>query len=288
MTEATLPRTIRVAHSPDADDAFMFWAMASGKIDTGGRRYVHELADIESLNRRALAGELEVTAVSLHAFAYLADRYALLAHGASIGDRYGPRIVAREPAPRNARQALAGRLVAVPGELTTAFLTLRLYQPEARHVVVPFDQIEDFVAAGQADAGLLIHEGQLTFADHGLHLWVDMGEWWHQETRLPLPLGGNVVRRDLGDELMHAIARDLKASIEYGLAHRADALRHAQSFSRGLDAERTDRFVGMYVNAYTVDYGATGRRAVTELLARAHAAGIIPHPVALAFITADS
>jgi len=288
MTEATLPRTIRVAHSPDADDAFMFWAMASGKIDTGGRRYVHELSDIESLNRRALAGELEVTAVSLHAFAYLADRYALLAHGASIGDRYGPRIVAREPAPRNARQALAGRLVAVPGELTTAFLTLRLYQPEARHVVVPFDQIEDFVAAGQADAGLLIHEGQLTFADHGLHLWVDMGEWWHQETRLPLPLGGNVVRRDLGDELMHAIARDLKASIEYGLAHRADALRHAQSFSRGLDAERTDRFVGMYVNAYTVDYGATGRRAVTELLARAHAAGIIPHPVALAFITADS
>jgi 1,4-dihydroxy-6-naphthoate synthase len=285
---ATAPRTIHVAHSPDADDAFMFWAMASGKIDTGGRRYVHELGDIESLNRRALAGELEVTAVSLHAYAYLADRYALLAHGASIGDRYGPRIVAREPAPRNARQALAGRLVAVPGELTTAFLTLRLYQPEARHVVVPFDQIEDFVAAGQADAGLLIHEGQLTFANHGLHLWVDMGEWWHQETRLPLPLGGNVVRRDLGDELMHAIARDLKASIEYGLAHRADALRHAQSFSRGLDAERTDRFVGMYVNAYTVDYGATGRRAVTELLARAHAAGIIPHPVALAFITADS
>ena len=281
-------RTIHLAHSPDADDAFMFWAMAQRKIDTAARRYVHELADIETLNRRALAGELEVTAVSLHAYAYLAERYALLAHGASIGDRYGPRIVAREPAPRNARQALAGRLVAVPGELTTAFLTLRLYQPEARHVVVPFDQIEDFVAAGQADAGLLIHEGQLTFADHGLHLWVDMGEWWHQETRLPLPLGGNVVRRDLGDELMHAIARDLKASIEYGLAHRADALRHAQSFSRGLDAERTDRFVGMYVNAYTVDYGATGRRAVTELLARAHAAGIIPHPVALAFITADS
>ena len=283
-----MSRVIRVAHSPDADDAFMFWAMASGKIDTGGRRYVHELADIESLNRRALAGELEVTAVSLHAFAYLADRYALLAHGASIGDRYGPRIVAREPAPRDPRQMLAGRLVAVPGELTTAFLTLRLYQPAARHVVVPFDQIEDWVAAGKADAGLLIHEGQLTFADRGLHLWTDMGEWWHDETRLPLPLGGNVVRRDLGDELMHAIARDLKASIEYGLAHRAEALHHAQAFSRGLDADRTDRFVGMYVNAYTVDYGATGRRAVTELLARAHAAGIIPNPVALAFITADS
>jgi 1,4-dihydroxy-6-naphthoate synthase len=285
---ATSTRTIHVAHSPDADDAFMFWAMAAGKIDTGGRRYVHELGDIESLNQRALAGELEVTAVSLHAYAYLADRYALLAHGASIGDRYGPRIVARQVSPADPRNALSGRLVAVPGELTTAFLTLRLYQPAARHVVVPFDQIEDYVAAGNADAGLLIHEGQLTFADRGLHLWADMGEWWYQETGLPLPLGGNVVRRDLGDELMQAIARDLKASIEYGLAHRAEALRHAQGFSRGLNADRTDRFVGMYVNAYTVDYGAVGRRAVTELLARAHAARIIPTPVALAFITADS
>jgi 1,4-dihydroxy-6-naphthoate synthase len=279
---------IRVAHSPDADDAFMFWAMAAGKIDTEGRHYVHELADIESLNRRALAGELEVTAVSLHAYAYLADRYALLAHGASIGDRYGPRIVAREAAPANPREALAGRLVAVPGELTTAFLTLRLYQPGARHVVVPFDQIEDFVAAGNADAGLLIHEGQLTFADRGLHLWADMGEWWYQETHLPLPLGGNVVRRDLGPDLMQAIARDLKASIEYGLAHRQEALRHAQGFSRGLDPARTDRFVGMYVNAYTVDYGALGRRAVAELLAKAHGAGLIPAPVDLAFVAADS
>ena len=281
-------RTIHVAHSPDADDAFMFWAMAQGKIDTGDRRYVHELGDIESLNRRALAGELEVTAVSLHAYAHLAERYALLAHGASIGDRYGPRIVAREAPPQDPRRALAGRIVAVPGELTTAFLALRLYQPGARHVVVPFDQIEDFVAQGQADAGLLIHEGQLTFADRGLHLWADMGEWWYQETRLPLPLGGNVVRRDLGDELMRAIARDLKASIEYGLAHRSEALRHAQGFSRGLDADRTDRFVGMYVNAYTVDYGPIGRRAVTELLNRAHAARLIPHAVDLAFVAADS
>ena len=279
---------IRVAHSPDADDAFMFWAMAEGRIDTEGRRYAHELGDIESLNRRALAGELEVTAVSLHAYAYLADRYALLAHGASIGDRYGPRIVSREPAPRDPRAALAGRLVAVPGELTTAFLALRLYQPAARHVVVAFDQIEDYVAAGKADAGLLIHEGQLTFGDRGLHLWADMGEWWYQETRLPLPLGGNVVRRDLGAELMRAIARDLKASIEYGLAHRAEALRHAQGFSRGLDAARTDRFVGMYVNAYTVDYGPLGRRAVAELLTRAHAAGLIPAPLDLAFVAADS
>jgi 1,4-dihydroxy-6-naphthoate synthase len=284
------PGIIRVAHSPDADDAFMFWAMAAGKIDTGGRRYVHELGDIESLNRRALAGELEVTAVSLHAYAYLADRYALLAHGASIGDRYGPRIVSRQPPPANPRDSLADRLIAVPGELTTAFLALRLYQPAARHVVVPFDQIEDFVAAGKADAGLLIHEGQLTFGDRGLHLWADMGEWWYQETHLPLPLGGNVVRRDLGADLMRAIARDLKASIEYGLAppHRAEALRYAQGFSRGLDAAQTDRFIGMYVNAYTVDYGPLGRRAVAELLARAHAAKLIPAPVDLAFVAADS
>ena len=284
------PGVIRVAHSPDADDAFMFWAMAAGKIDTEGRRYAHELSDIESLNRRALAGELEVTAVSLHAYAYLADRYALLAHGASIGDRYGPRIVSREPPPvlSDPRGALRDRLVAIPGELTTAFLALRLYQPATRHIVVPFDQIEDFVVAGNADAGLLIHEGQLTYADRGLHLWADMGEWWYQETRMPLPLGGNVVRRDLGEELMRAIARDLKASIEYGLAHRAEALRHAQSYSRGLDEARTDRFVGMYVNAYTVDYGPSGRRAVRELLTRAHQAGIIPAPVDLAFVSADS
>src|SRR5574341_115227 len=211
-------RSIRVAHSPDADDAFMFWALAEGKIDTGDRRYVHELSDIESLNQRALRGELEVTAVSLHAYAYLADRYALLAHGASIGDRYGPRLVGRAPAPADPRGALAGVRVAVPGELTTAFLALRLYQPRAGHIVVPFDRIEDYVAAGNAEVGLLIHEGQLTFAAKGLHLWADLGEWWHGETGLPLPLGGNVVRRDLGDELMRGIARDLKASIEYGLA----------------------------------------------------------------------
>src|SRR5712671_813094 len=201
-------QTIHLAHSPDADDAFMFWALAAGKIDTGDRRYVHELGDIESLNRRALAGELEVTAVSLHAYAYLADRYALLAHGASIGDRYGPRIVARAARPADPRAALGARsvLVAVPGELTTAYLALKLYQPAARHVVVPFDQIEEYVAAGRADAGLLIHEGQLTYADRGLHLWVDLGAWWYDETGLPLPLGGNVVRRDLGDALMRDIA----------------------------------------------------------------------------------
>jgi len=279
-------RTIHLAHSPDADDAFMFWALAAGKIDTDGRRYVHELGDIESLNRRALRGELEVTAVSLHAYAHLAVRYALLAHGASFGDGYGPRIVARAPRPVDPRATLGASAlrIAVPGELTTAFLALKLFQPAARHVVVPFDQIEDHVAAGRADAGLLIHEGQLTFADRGLHLWVDLGEWWRAETGLPLPLGGNVVRRDLGPALMRDIARDLKASIQYGLAHRAEALAHAKGYSRGLDYARTDRFVGMYVNAYTVDYGETGRRAVVELLGRAHRAGLLPGPVEVSFV----
>jgi 1,4-dihydroxy-6-naphthoate synthase len=279
-------RLIHVSHSPDADDAFMFWALATGKIDTGDRRYVHELGDIESLNRRALSGELEVTAVSLHAYAYLSERYALLAHGASIGDGYGPRVVARTPAPTDLRRALAGRTVAVPGELTTAYLALKLYQPDVRHVVVPFDQIEDYVAAGHAEAGLLIHEGQLTFADRGLHLWVDLGEWWDSETGLPLPLGGNVARRDLGAALLGAIARDLKASIEYGLSHRAEALAHAQGFSRGLDPSRIDRFVGMYVNDFTVDLGERGRRAVQELLARGARAGLLPPPMALEFVAA--
>ena len=283
-------RTIRLAHSPDADDAFMFWALATGKIDTGDRRYLHELSDIESLNRRALQGELEVTAVSFHAYAYLADRYALLAHGASFGDGYGPRIVARGPRPTDPRVALgaSGTLIAVPGELTTAFLALKLYQPAVRHVVVPFDRIEDYVADGRAAAGLLIHEGQLTYADRGLHLWADLGEWWRAETGLPLPLGGNVVRRDLGPELMRDIARDLKASIEYGLAHRREGLAHARGYSRGLDDSRTDRFVGMYVNAYTVDCGPTGRRAVNELLARAHQAGLLPGAVDVAFVAAES
>ena len=279
---------IRVAHSPDPDDAFMFWALAKGRIDTGDRRYTHELGDIESLNQRALKGELEVTAVSLHAYAYLADRYALLAHGASIGDGYGPRIVARVPAPADPRAALAGMRVAVPGELTTAFLALRLYQPLITHVVVPFDEIEEYVAAGRAAAGLLIHEGQLTFATHGLHLWTYLGAWWQQETELPLPLGGNVVRRDLGDDLMRCVAGDLKASIEFGLAHRAEALAHAKAYGRGLSDADTDEFVGMYVNAYTVDYGPTGRLAVSTLLDRAFRAGLLPATPDLRFVSATS
>lgn len=278
-----MPR-IRVAHSPDSDDAFMFWALAAGKIDTQDREYEHELDDIESLNQRALAGELEVTAVSFHAYAYLHDRYALLPHGASIGDRYGPRLVARERAPTQVQDALAARLVGVPGERTTATLALRLYQPMVETQIVPFDRIEDAVLAGQVEVGLLIHEGQLTFADRGLFLWEDLGAWWHGETGLPLPLGGNVVRKDLGPDLVKAISRDLRASIVYGLEHRAEALAHAQHYARGMDAARTDTFVGMYVNDYTLDYGPVGRTAVQRLLDEGHRAGILPQRVVAEFV----
>ena len=275
---------IRVAHSPDSDDAFMFYALASGQIDTGSLEYVHELQDIETLNRRALKGELEVTAVSLHAYAHLADRYALLSSGCSMGDGYGPRLVATSPKPADPRAAIKGLRIAVPGTMTTAYLALRLYQPDFEPVVMPFDQIEDAVLRGEVPVGLLIHEGQLTYADLGLHLWDDMGAWWLRETGLPLPLGGNVVRRDLGPVVMAQVARDHKASIEFSLAHRKQALAHAKQYNRGISDERTDTFVGMYVNQWTVDYGDRGRRAVQLLLDRGHEAGIIPHRVAVEFI----
>ncbi|MEP6572489.1 MAG: MqnA/MqnD/SBP family protein [Gemmatimonadota bacterium] len=278
------PVTIHVAHSPDSDDAFMFYALAEGKIDTGDLRYVHELSDIESLNRRALSGDLEVTAVSIHAYAHIHERYALLNSGSSMGDRYGPRLVSRAPAPADPRSAIRGKRIAVPGTLTTAYLALRLYQPEFIAVVVAFDQIENAVQRGTVDAGLLIHEGQLTYADDGLHLWADMGEWWFSETGLPLPLGGNVVRRDLGDAVVAQVARDLKASIVYALEHRAPALAHAKQFNRGIGDERTDTFVGMYVNEWTVDYGDRGRLAVQTLLDRAFEATIIPQRVVVDFV----
>ncbi len=279
-----MPRTIHVAHSPDSDDAFMFYALAEGKIDTGDLRYAHELSDIESLNRRALSGELEVTAVSIHAYAYLADRYALLNSGSSMGDRYGPRLVSTSARPADPRAAARGRRIAIPGTLTTAYLALKLFQPEFEAVVVPFDQIEDAVLEGTVDLGLLIHEGQLTYHERGLHLWTDLGEWWYGETGLPLPLGGNVVRRDLGPAVVAQVARDLKDSIVYALEHRRPALEHAKQFNRGIGDEKTDRFVGMYVNEWTVDYGDRGREAVRELLRRGHAAGIIPHPVQVEFV----
>jgi 1,4-dihydroxy-6-naphthoate synthase len=274
-------RTIHVAHSPDSDDAFMFYALAEGKIDTGDLRYVHELQDIESLNQRALRGELEVTAVSIHAYAYLADKYALLPHGASMGDQYGPRLVAREPM---SRADVRGKRVAIPGPLTSAFLALRLYEPDFIPVPTPFDVIEDAVEQGDVDLGLLIHEGQLTFADRGLHLVADMGEWWFTETRLPLPLGGNVVRKDLGASLTRDISRHLRASIAYGLQHRKGALDHAMQYARGLERSRADTFVGMYVNDWTLDYGDRGRQAVRLFLQRGHEAGLIPRRVDVEFV----
>ncbi len=277
--------TIHLAHSPDSDDAFMFYALAAGKIPTGDREYVHELQDIETLNQRALQSELDVTAVSIHAYAYLTDAYALLPHGSSMGDRYGPCLVATRPIEGGASEAVRGTRVAIPGALTTAALALRLFQPEFEPVVTPFDKIEDAVRDGSVDAGLLIHEGQLTYGDMGLHLWLDTGAWWHEETGLPLPLGGNAIRRDLGEDLLPLVSADLRASIVYGLEHREDALAHAMQYARGLDPAEADRFVGMYVNDYTVDYGHDGRRAVQLLLDRGAEAGIIPHRVNVTFVT---
>ncbi len=277
-----MKRLITVGHSPDPDDAFMFFALAHDKLDTGDLAFRHELQDIETLNRRALRGELEVTAVSIHAYAHLLDKYALLPSGCSMGDRYGPMVVARRPLRveelRNAR-------VAVPGTLTTAFLTLRLLVPgELRYEVVPFDRILGEVAAGRYDAGLIIHEGQLTFQNQGLHLVTDLGVWWQERTGLPLPLGGNVVRRDLGDETMRAISRLLKESIRYALAHRDDALAYALRYARDMDKSLADRFVGMYVNDWTLDYGPRGREAVRRLLDEGHHAGIIPHRPEVEFV----
>ncbi len=278
------PTTLRVAHSPDSDDAFMFYALATGAIDTGDLRYQHELSDIESLNQRARRGELDISAVSIHAYAYLANDYALLSSGSSMGDGYGPRLVGTTAAPDNPQQAARGRRIAVPGLLTTACLALRLWQPTFEAVVMPFDTIEAAVHSGEADLGLLIHEGQLTYADDGLHLWADMGAWWLSETGLPLPLGGNIVRRDLGAQVIEQVSRDLRASIVHALEHRAEALAHARQYNRGISDERTDTFVGMYVNDWTVDYGPRGREAVQLLLDRAADAGIIPDRIVVDFV----
>jgi 1,4-dihydroxy-6-naphthoate synthase len=277
-----MARTIRVAHSPDSDDAFMFYALAAGKIDTGDLRFEHELQDIESLNRRALAGELEVTAVSIHAYAYLSARYALLSHGASMGEGYGPRIVARK---KLRIKDLSGMRVAIPGTMTSAWLALKMYVPDVEHEVVPFDRIIEHVASGKAEAGLIIHEGQLTYQDAGLRLIKDLGEWWAYTTRgLPLPLGGNVIRRDLGDELMVRVSRLLRKSIAYSLEHRKAALDHAMQYGRGLTKEQADEFVGMYVNQRTLDYGEDGRRAVQLFLNRGFEAGLIPRKVRVDFV----
>jgi 1,4-dihydroxy-6-naphthoate synthase len=273
---------ITVGHSPDPDDAFMFYALAHDKIDTGGLQFRHELQDIETLNRRALRGELEVTAVSLHAYAHLLDKYALLPTGCSMGDRYGPMVVARRPLGVGDLRSVR---VAVPGTLTTAFLALRLLLPDGfDHEVVPFDEIIPAVASGRFEAGLIIHEGQLTFQNQGLKLVVDLGVWWQDKTGLPLPLGGNVVRRDLGPDVIRQISRLLKESIRYALDHRSEALDYALRYARDMDKSLADRFVGMYVNEWTLDYGPRGREAVRRLLDEGHKAGVIPEPVAVEFV----
>lgn len=275
------PIQITVGHSPDPDDAFMFYALAHDKIDTGRFRFRHELQDIETLNRRALRGELEVTAVSLHAYAYLADQYALLPSGCSMGDMYGPMVVARRTFTHD---ELSKVTIAVPGTMTTAFLALRLFLPGGfPYEVVPFDQIIPAVAESKFDAGLIIHEGQLTFQNQGLQRIVDLGVWWQERTGLPLPLGGNVVRRDLGSEAIREISLLLKQSIQYSLDHRPEALAYALQFARDMNMDLADRFVGMYVNQWTLDYGPRGRDAVRQLLDEGHRAGVIPHPVNIEF-----
>jgi 1,4-dihydroxy-6-naphthoate synthase len=271
---------IAIAHSPDSDDAFMFYGLASGKVATGDLEIEHVLSDIESLNHAASEGRYEISAISFHAYTHLADRYMLLPHGASMGDRYGPVVVAREPLPAS----LEGVTVAVPGELTTAFLVLRMYNRDVQHVVMPFDQIQEAVHEGRVQAGLIIHEGQLTYATEGLHKVVDFGEWWADRTGgLPLPLGGNIIRRDLGPDMIAKVSKMLHDSIAYALSHRAEAVEYALQFGRGLDRAKTDRFVGMYVNDLTLAYGDRGRRGLERLMTDAFERGLIPQRVPVEF-----
>ena len=275
-----MPQRITVAHSPDSDDAFMFYGLASGAVDTHGIEVDQVLADIETLNRAAFDGKYEVTAVSFHAYAHLVDKYALLPHGASMGDNYGPIVVARQDGAREVK----GRKIAIPGTLTTAYLALQLYEKDFTHVVVPFDEIEQFVLDGKADAGLLIHEGQLTYSENGLRKIVDLGEWWSARTGgLPLPLGGNIIRRDLGPAMIAKVSKLLHDSIAYALSHRKDAVDYAQQFGRGLDKARTDTFVGMYVNDLTLGYGERGRQGVERLMTEAFEQGLIPQRVPVEF-----
>ena len=282
MTTATETRTITVAHSPDSDDAFMFYGLATDKIDTGDLRFTHVLKDIQTLNEEAMRGTFDVTAISFHAYAYIADRYALLPHGASIGDNYGPIVVAREPL---RAEDLSSVKVAIPGKLTSAYLALRIFNPSFEYEVIPFDEIIAAVQAGRCDAGLLIHEGQLFYQRLGLHKVIDLGEWWHERTGgLPLPMGGNAIRRELGGDLMRRVSGHLRESIRYSLDHRAEALSYAMQFARDMDPELADRFVGMWVNDLTLDYTERGREAVRRLLTEGFERGIIPRLVEVEFI----
>jgi 1,4-dihydroxy-6-naphthoate synthase len=281
MTPTIATRTISVAHSPDSDDAFMFYGLATNKLNTGDLQFTHVLRDIQTLNEEAQREVHDVTAISFHAYAYVAEKYALLPHGASIGDNYGPIVVAREPATKDDLSALK---VAIPGLLTSAFLALRICNGDFQYEVMPFDEIIDAVQDGRCDAGLLIHEGQLFYQSIGLHKIVDLGEWWHARTGLPLPMGGNAIRRSLGPETMARVSQYLRESIEYSLSHREDALEYAMQFARDMEPALADRFVSMWVNDLTLDYGDRGREAVRRLLEEGVERGIIPHRVEVEFV----
>ncbi len=274
-------RTISVAHSPDSDDAFMFYGLATHKLDTGNLKFEHTLQDIQTLNEKAKEGVFDVTAISFHAYAYVADKYALLPHGASIGDKYGPILVSREP---RKPEEISSMKIAVPGEMTSAFLALKLYNPDFEYEVVPFDKIIDAVKKGSFDAGLLIHEGQLFYKQIGLDKVIDLGEWWFEKTGLPLPMGGNVIKRDLGADLMRKVSKCLHQSIKYSLDHREDALLYAMQFARDMPPELADRFVAMWVNDLTLDYGERGREGVKRLLQEGFDKGIIPHKTEVDFV----
>lgn len=281
---------LKLGHSPDPDDAFMFYALAQRPplVECGPYRFEHVLQDIQTLNQRAMKGELEITAISIHAYPYVADKYALTSCGSSMGDKYGPMIVTRQPMPL---EHLKGKRIAVPGKLTTAFLALQLCLGKAGEAfqfdVVHFDQIPKYVADGKADAGLLIHEGQLTYKSAGLHLVVDLGQWWHEQTGLPLPLGGNCIRRDLGPKVCQEVTDILKQSIQYSLDHRAPAVEYALQFGRDLNRDLADRFVGMYVNHWTLDYGDRGKAAIRRLLGEGAKAGLVPAIGEIDFVTAS-
>lgn len=273
-------RKISVAHSPDSDDAFMFYGLATNKIDTGTINFTHVLSDIQTLNEEAMRGTYDVTAVSFHVYAYIADKYALLPHGASIGDKYGPIVVSHEPVKAN---ELSNLKIAIPGTLTSAFLALKIYNPDFKYEVVPFDKIIETVQSKRCDAGLLIHEGQLFYESIGLHKVLDLGEWWHEKTGLPLPMGGNVIRRDLGPATIKEVSRLLRESIRYSLDNRDDALQYAMQFARDMDLELADRFVAMWVNDLTLDYTERGRSAVQRLLDEGFEHGIIPNRIEVEF-----
>ena len=277
--------TFTIGHSPDPDDAFMFYAIAAEKIDLRGYRFRHQLEDIQTLNERATRGELDISAVSIHAYAYVSDKYALLPCGASMGDGYGPLLISANEMQYSApREWLAGKTIAVPGKMTSAFLALQLYLGEFEYVVVPFDRIFDAVKTGKADAGLVIHEGQLTYARGGFHKIADLGEWWKDQTGLPLPLGGNVLRKDLARETQRDLAAILRESIEFGLVHRGEAVQHSMPYARDMDSALASKFIGMYVNDYTRDYGGRGREAIRRFLGDAHAAGYINRDIAVEFV----